>query len=48
VGIGSADGADLRVIWPDGSAGPWQHVDADRFVDLARDAAPVEFTPPAP
>jgi len=48
VGIGSADGADLRVIWPDGSAGPWQHVDADRFVDLARDASPVEFAPPAP
>jgi hypothetical protein len=48
VGLGVADAADLRVIWPEGIAGPWQHVKADRFVELVRDAAPVDWTPPEP
>jgi hypothetical protein len=47
-GLGAADGADVRITWPDGAVGPWQHVEADRFVDLVRDAAPVDWTPPAP
>jgi hypothetical protein len=48
VGLGSAGGADLRVVWPDGREGPWQHVAANQFVDLARDSAPAPWTPPAP
>ncbi len=31
VGIGSADGADVRVTWPDGEVGPWLHVSANTF-----------------
>ena len=36
-GLGSADSADVRVTWPDGTVGPWQHVTADQFLifDLA-------------
>ncbi|WOI57536.1 CRTAC1 family protein [Palleronia sp. LCG004] len=35
-GLGSRDRADLRVIWPDGEATPWQDVAADRVLTIAR------------
>ena len=35
-GLGGADGAELRVIWPDGKAGPWREVDANRHVTVTR------------
>ena len=38
IGIGSAGGADVRVTWPDGEVGPWQHVGADRFSIIERGA----------
>ena len=37
-GIGPADGADVRVTWPDGSIGPWQRIDAGRRMVVERDA----------
>lgn len=40
-GLGSADSAEVRVIWPDGVAGDWAPVAADGFYDLTRGKAPV-------
>ncbi|MCB2223951.1 MAG: VCBS repeat-containing protein [Actinobacteria bacterium] len=37
VGLGERDGAQIRVQWPDGTIGPWQHVDAHTFVIVAPD-----------
>jgi enediyne biosynthesis protein E4 len=38
-GLGDAPVADIRVLWPGGEAGSWQHVRADQFVVLKRGAA---------
>ena len=47
LGLGTATAADVRVRWPDGTVGPWQHTDADRFVELVRDADGLRtWTPP--
>ena len=46
-GLGDADAAEARVIWPDGSAGPWQTVEAGGFWLLAADATPVRLRPQA-
>jgi hypothetical protein len=35
-GLGKADQAELRVIWPDGRISDWQHVTANRFLHIAR------------
>ena len=46
VGLGSAREAEVRVTWPDGTVGPWQRVDADRFVIVERGAEePETWTP---
>jgi hypothetical protein len=37
-GLGQASAADVRVIWPDGVTGPWQHVGANGFFTLTRGA----------
>ena len=42
-GLGEADGAEVRVQWPDGETGPWMTVGADQFVTIERGAA--EATP---
>lgn len=39
-GLGTADGAEVRVIWPDGSIGEWARVGADAVWTLAKGAAP--------
>ena len=39
VGLGSADQAEVRVIWPDATAGPWMTVTADGFLEIERGAA---------
>jgi hypothetical protein len=39
VGLGPADGADVRVHWPDGESGPWLHVLANQFAIIDRRAA---------
>ena len=45
-GLGSADGADVRIQWPDGQFGPWQHIAADEFAIIARGAsAPARWVP---
>ena len=35
-GLGQATGADVRVIWPSGETGPWQHVGANGSFTLTR------------
>jgi hypothetical protein len=39
VGLGPAGGASVRVQWPDGEMGPWQHVEADQFATIERGAS---------
>jgi hypothetical protein len=38
VGLGPATAARVRVVWPDGTVGPWVDVRADQVVSIARDA----------
>ncbi len=38
-GLGPADGADVRITWPDGTVGSWMHVAADAHYVIDRDAA---------
>jgi hypothetical protein len=40
-GLGAADGADVRVVWPGGETGPWLHVNANGFAVLTRGIARV-------
>ncbi|HET8526673.1 MAG TPA: CRTAC1 family protein [Actinomycetota bacterium] len=47
-GLGGADSAEVRVLWPDGEAGPWQEVSANRFVTIPRGAEPATWTPAEP
>ncbi len=44
-GLGSADKAEVRVIWPDGRTGDWQALAADGFYQLSPDGPPVPWTP---
>ena len=37
-GLGGADGADVRVAWPGGEAGPWLRVTANEFAVVTRGA----------
>jgi enediyne biosynthesis protein E4 len=39
-GVGAAEAADIRVIWPDGTKGDWAGIAADQFYDLHRGTAP--------
>jgi enediyne biosynthesis protein E4 len=43
VGLGDADGAEVRVQWPDGEVGPWMELDANAFAMIERGA--MEPTP---
>ena len=45
VGLGDADSAEIRVRWPDGETGPWQHVAANRLVTVPRSGEPVTWVP---
>ena len=48
-GLGSSGRAEVRVIWPDGEAGPWLPVEANRIVDVQRGAdAARPWVPGAP
>ena len=40
VGLGAAESAEVRVVWPDGEVGPWFEVDAGARVIADRDAEP--------
>ncbi len=44
-GLGLAALAEVRVIWPDGTQGPWQKVRANAFYTLERGAEPRAWTP---
>lgn len=44
-GLGTAESAAVRVLWPDGSEGPWQQVKADEFYRLGRGAEPKAWQP---
>lgn len=47
-GLGEATTAEVRVVWPDGEAGPWMAVGADQFVQIERGATqptPWELVP---
>jgi hypothetical protein len=47
VGLGDAEGAELRVRWPDGETGPWLDLGADRFATIERGASePRLWVPP--
>jgi hypothetical protein len=46
-GLGAESEADLRVIWPGGSAGDWYRVTAGGFYRIAPGKAPEAWTPPA-
>ncbi len=35
-GLGRTVSAELRVIWPDGTVGAWQKIEANRVIDLSR------------
>jgi hypothetical protein len=35
-GLGAADGARVRVVWPDGEVGPWLEMPANRFATIVR------------
>jgi hypothetical protein len=48
LGLGDANEAEVRVIWPDGEAGDWVRIRADQVVEIDRgETAPVVRQPPA-
>jgi len=47
-GLGEADGAEVRVQWPDGEVGPWLRLEAGRFATIARGAPEPAIWTPAP
>ena len=46
VGLGPAERAEVRVVWPDGEEGPWQAVDVDGWVVVDRATGIERWTPP--
>jgi enediyne biosynthesis protein E4 len=44
-GLGAADKAEIRVLWPDGMVGAWQTIAANGFYRLTRDNAPKAWQP---
>jgi hypothetical protein len=45
VGLGRAERAEVRVIWPDGEEGPWQAVEADSWAVIDRETGLEGWTP---
>ncbi len=43
-GLGSSNGANIRVIWPDGIAGDWQKLEANGFYQMAPGKAAQRWT----
>jgi hypothetical protein len=47
LGLGDADGAEVRVRWPDGETGPWLELEANAFATIERGTAAAEpWAPP--
>lgn len=44
-GLGAKDAAEMRVIWPDGSEGPWQTLPSRAFYTLSPGSEPVVWQP---
>jgi len=44
-GLGDVTKAEMRVVWPDGTAGDWQAVDSDNFYVLERGQPPRLWVP---
>lgn len=44
-GLGEAETAEMRVLWPDGGEGEWQRLDANGFYVVGRDKAPEPWQP---
>jgi hypothetical protein len=44
-GLGSEASADVRITWPDGTAGEWQKVDVNQFYVVERDKPVKVWTP---
>jgi enediyne biosynthesis protein E4 len=44
-GLGAAETADIRVLWPDGTEGAWQPVTANSFMTIGKDGATASATP---
>jgi hypothetical protein len=44
-GLGGESAAEVRVIWPDGTEGEWQGVQADHFYRLRPEATPEVWSP---
>jgi len=44
-GVGMAETAEIRVIWPDGEEGPWQKIGVDAHYVLQRGAEPHVWKP---
>jgi enediyne biosynthesis protein E4 len=45
-GMGDATSAEIRVLWPDGTKGPWQAVTPDSFVLIGKDGTIGTVSPP--
>jgi hypothetical protein len=46
VGLGEAERAEVRVIWPDGTQGPWQPAEADGWIVVDRESdRPIRWHP---
>ncbi len=45
MGLGAAEEADLRVLWPDGTQGPWHRLPADSFHILSPGQPPQSWFP---
>ncbi len=46
-GLGTEDTVEVRVMWPDGEAGPWMEVEANRFIVVDRSEASYREWSPA-
>ena len=40
LGLGAAPSTDIRILWPDGTAGPWQTLAANAFYDIPQGGEP--------
>jgi hypothetical protein len=45
MGLGNATEAQVRIIWPDGTEGPWEQVASDHFYLVSPGAPPRSWTP---
>jgi enediyne biosynthesis protein E4 len=46
VGLGAAERAEIRVVWPGGEAGPWLPIAANEFGIVTRNASTIEIWRP--